>query len=144
MATNREIFDKIAGSWYGFRHHTRFRDDLDELAVRWKRGKLLNLGCGHGPDFIPFGGGFELYGMDFSSQMLRQAVKYAIKYEFSAHLAVADLLHLPSKNGSFDWAIAVATYHHIRSTDDRQNAFRELHRVVKAGSEVFKIGRAHV
>ena len=137
MATNREIYDSIAESWYGFRHHTRFQKELSELAQRWKTGRLVNTGCGHGPDFIPFKDGFELHGIDFSHQMIKQARRYADKYNFNVSLAVADLRCLPYTDSSFDWAISVASYHHIRDKNIRQLAFMELRRVLKPGAEAF-------
>jgi tRNA (uracil-5-)-methyltransferase TRM9 len=137
MATNREIYDSIAESWYGYRHHTRFKKHLDELGQRWQKGKLLNLGCGHGPDFLPFKNGFDLHGLDFSANMIRQALRYARKYDFDAGLLVADLAHLPYRADSFDWAISVAAYHHIRDRKDRLAALSELKRVLKPGAEAF-------
>jgi tRNA (uracil-5-)-methyltransferase TRM9 len=137
MATNREIFDGIAQQWYGYRHHTRFKRELTDIADRWSSGKLLNVGCGHGPDFIPFKDRFELHGVDFSVEMLRLAVKYSRKYEFEVSLVVADAQYLPYRTGAFDYAIAVASYHHITGKDKRLNAFRELHRVLKPGAEAF-------
>ena len=137
MATNREIFDGIARQWYGFRHHTRFKRELTDIASRWGYGKLLNIGCGHGPDFVPFKDSFDLYGVDFSSEMVKLADRYSDKYEFKASLAVADAQYLPYKDGIFDWAIGVASYHHIAGKDKRQAAFVELHRVLKSGAEIF-------
>jgi tRNA (uracil-5-)-methyltransferase TRM9 len=137
MATNREIYDNIAESWYGYRHHTRFKKELDELARRWQKGSLLNLGCGHGPDFLPFKNGFELHGMDFSSNMIDQARRYSRKYNFQANLLVADLASLPYKENTFDWAISVAAYHHIKGREARLQALAELKRVLKPGSEAF-------
>lgn len=136
MATNREIFDQIAPGWYGFRHHTIFPHELGELALRWKSGRLLNLGCGHGADFIPFKQEFDLFGMDFSRKMLEMAMKYATKFEFDARLAQADLRALPYADSSFEWAVAVASYHHLAKTD-HVTAFRELLRVLKPGGEAF-------
>jgi len=52
MTTN--IFNQIAPGWYNFRHWSIFRNELEALAHRWQKGKLLNLGCAHGPDFLPF------------------------------------------------------------------------------------------
>ena len=78
MATNREVFDEIAPGWYNFRHWSIFRNELESLAARWREGRLLNLGCAHGPDFLPFRDGFELYGVDFSLGMLELARKYAL------------------------------------------------------------------
>ena len=132
-----KVFDSIAPSWYNYRHHSIFSDELNMLAGRWQKGRLLNLGCGHGADFLPFKEGCELYGMDFSSGMLEYAIKYSRKYDFKAELALADLRSLPYADNSFDWVIAAATYHHIKGSEDREKALKELWRVLKPGGEAF-------
>jgi tRNA (uracil-5-)-methyltransferase TRM9 len=137
MATNnKNVFDQIAPSWYNFRHWSIFRSELEVLARRWQKGKLLNLGCGHGPDFLPFKEGFELYGVDFSAEMLNFAQKYSQKFGFTVELTLADVCHLPYSDQTFDWAISVATYHHLRG-EEQQKAFKELKRVLKPGGEAF-------
>jgi tRNA (uracil-5-)-methyltransferase TRM9 len=137
MPTNREIFDSIAESWYGFRHHSRFKTELDELCARWKGGRLLNVGCGHGADFVPFKSGFELHGLDFSSGMIKQAERYSAKFGFQLNAVVSDAGFLPYKNDSFDHAIAVAVYHHLRGKLEQETALKELYRILKPGSEAF-------
>ena len=137
MATNREIFDEIAESWYRLRHWCRFGTELGEIAQRWQGGKLLNVGCAHGPDFLPFKDGFELWGVDFSVEMIKLAGKYAVKFDFEVSLAVADAISLPFPDNFFDFAISVATYHHIRGVEQRRAAFKELRRVLKPGAEAF-------
>jgi len=137
MTTNREVFDQIAESWYRVRHWPLLRQELEELARRWQGGRLLNLGCGHGPDFLPFRQGFELWGIDFSSQMLKQAQRYSTKFNFYVNLVAADILSLPFSDHTFDWAIAVATYHHIKGQNERERAFYELKRVLKPEGEAF-------
>jgi tRNA (uracil-5-)-methyltransferase TRM9 len=137
MVSNREIYNNIAESWYRFRHYTRFNKELTEIAGRWKGGRLLNVGCAHGPDFLPFKGRYELWGLDISAGMIQQAGKYAKKFDLDVHFTVADAGALPYQDGSFDYAIAVATYHHIEKKDNRKKAFSELKRVLKPGSEVF-------
>ena len=107
------------------------------MAGRWQNGRLLNLGCGHGADFLPFQGGFELYGVDFSSVMLELAEKYAEKFDFTVNLVQADVSRLPFSDESFDRAICVATYHHLASREARERAFTELKRVLKPGGEAF-------
>ena len=136
MATNREVFDKIAPSWYNFRHWSKYRTELEQLAGRWQQGKLLNVGCAHGPDFLPFKDSFELYGVDFSAEMLKLAEKYARKFSFAVELTLADVRRLPYPDASFDWAISVATYHHLMSGEHRP-ALAELRRVLKPGAEAF-------
>lgn len=132
----REVFNQIAPGWYNFRHWSKFRTELEELAGCWQKGRLLNLGCAHGPDFLPFKGGFELYGVDFSAEMLKLAEKYARKFGFDVKLALADIRCLPYPDESFDWAISVATYHHLGG-GEHEAALKELRRVLKPGGEAF-------
>ena len=133
----KDIFNEIAPGWYNFRHWSRFRSELETLAQRWQRGKLLNVGCAHGPDFLPFLQGFDLYGVDFSREMLKFARKYSEKFDFAVGLSLADVRYLPYADQTFDRAISVATYHHIRGKRERQAALEELRRVLKPGGEAF-------
>lgn len=137
MTTIKEVFNQIAPSWYNFRHWSIFRSEIEALADRWQKGRLLNIGCAHGPDFLPFKDTLDLYGVDFSSEMLRFARKYARKFDFEVNLALADAVYLPYADGTFDWAISVATYHHLKGGEARQVAFKELGRVLKPGGEAF-------
>ena len=132
-----DVFNQIAPGWYNFRHWSIFRSELQALAQRWQRGRLLNIGCAHGPDFLPFKQSFELYGVDFSTEMLRFARKYSQKFNFAVNLSLADVSHLPYVDKTFDWAISVATYHHIRGRLEKQAALNELRRVLKPGGEAF-------
>ena len=69
--------------------------------------------------------------MDFSPEMIKFARKYALKFNFEVKLAVADVRHLPYLNETFDWAISVATYHHIQGEAERPKALVELRRDLK-------------
>ena len=131
----KEIFNQIAPGWYNFRHRSIFPTELEALAQRWRQGRLLNVGCAHGPDFPPFQQDFELHGVDFSVEMLKHAQRYSAKFEFNVSLIEADARYLPYTNDSFDFAIAVATYHHIQDKAERLQALQELWRVLKPGGE---------
>ena len=135
MVTN--VFNQIAPSWYNFRHWSIFRSEMEALAEQWQKGKLLNIGCAHGPDFLPFKQNFDLFGVDFSPQMLRFARKYSQKFNLDVNLSLADASHLPYPDEAFDWAISVATYHHIKGKAARQAALLELRRVLKPRGEAF-------
>jgi len=137
MTTNREVFDQIAESWYRVRHWPLLKEELEEVAARWQIGKLLNVGCAHGPDFLSFSQGFELWGVDSSPAMLKQALRYSAKYNLYVNLIAADALFLPFPNNTFDRAISVATYHHIKGREEREKAFVELKRVLKPQGEAF-------
>lgn len=135
MASN--VFDQMAPGWYSFRHWTIFRRELESLAQRWQKGSLLNIGCAHGPDFLPFRQGFELHGIDFSIEMLQYARKYAEKFNFTPYLVLGDVSYLPFSSNSFDWAISVATYHHLKPKEEGERTLIELRRVLKPGGEAF-------
>ncbi len=137
MSTTQDTYNRIAASRYNFRQHSRFQTELEQLAQRWGRGKLLNIGCAHGPDFIPFKESFELYGVDFSREMLQLAKKYAAKNQFKVNVQEADARQLPGANDFFDFAIAIAVYHHIENKEGRLQALKELYRVLKPGGEAF-------
>ncbi len=137
MATNREVFDAIAATWYGVRHWPILPHELDMLSRRWRRGRLLDLGCGVGADFLPFKDNFTLVGLDFSRGMLRQASRYMRTHAFSASLVQGELANLPFEDGAFDFAIAIACYHHLEGEDIRAAAFRELRRILRPGGEAF-------
>ncbi len=132
-----DIFNRIAPGWYNFRHWSIFRKELESLAQRWQEGKLLNIGCAHGPDFLPFRYNFDLHGVDYSAEMLKNARKYARKFNFPVNLTLADASHLPFDDETFDWAISVATYHHLNTREKRRAALNELKRVLKPGGEAF-------
>jgi tRNA (uracil-5-)-methyltransferase TRM9 len=95
------------------------------------------VGSGHGADFLPFKAGFELYGMDFSSEMIRLARRYSHKFDFPVNLQVADARRLPYASGTFDWAISAAVYHHIQEREAQLAALQELRRVLRPGGEAF-------
>ena len=137
MSEIKDVYDQIAPSWFNYRHRTRFQTELDELAQRWQRGKLLNIGCAHGPDFLPFREGFELYGIDISPKMLEMGRQYAEKFDLKVNLTEADAIDLPYPDESFDCAIAIAIYHHIDDKEKRLKALQELLRALKPGGEAF-------
>ncbi|MBI5354933.1 MAG: class I SAM-dependent methyltransferase, partial [Candidatus Aenigmarchaeota archaeon] len=114
-------FDTIAESWYSRRHYSIFQPELSELSNRWARGTLINIGCGHGADSALFRK-FSLFGIDNSIEMLRNAKKYGKKFAISSFLAQGDASSLPFKRGSFDNAIAIAVYHHLKD-GRREDAF---------------------
>ena len=85
----------------------------------------MNLGCGHGADFLPFTKNFELYGIDFADEMLRLARKYAAKFNFAVNLTAADICYLPYADSTFDYIIAIAAHHHLKQAQQLR-AFQEL------------------
>ena len=69
--------------------------------------------------------------------MLKFARKYAEKFDFGVNLSLAHVCYLPYPDATFDWAIAVATYHHLKGEEAKLKALEELRRVLKSGGEAF-------
>lgn len=69
--------------------------------------------------------------------MLQYARKYAEKFNFTPYLVLGDVSYLPFSSNSFDWAISVATYHHLKPKEEGERTLIELRRVLKPGGEAF-------
>ncbi len=133
----KEVFDSMADGWYNFRHYTIFPDELTGLAERWEKGKLLNIGCGHGSDFLPFKDKFDLYGIDISDAFLENCRKFQEKHGFTAELKQGDMRSIPYPDGYFDDLIAIACLHHLQGNEEQLKALSEFKRILKPGGELF-------
>ena len=106
------------------------QDTTFELGETGSSGKIVE-------EAPPHSAKFELWGMDFAPRMLEQAQRYSAKFGFYVNLVVGDMLALPYGDSTFDFAIAVAAYHHIQGRKHRATAVKELARVLKPGGEAF-------
>jgi len=137
MTDYKQAFNHIANNWYSLRHHSIFTAELNELAQKWSKGTLLNIGCAHGADFVPFKDGFSLTGLDIACAMESLLQKYGQKYGFKADFVCADMVSLPFKDYSFDYIIAIASLHHVDSYEKRLQALKEMKRVLRKGGQAF-------
>ncbi len=127
-----EFYDRIAESWYNVRHRTIFRRELSGLSESWEGGSLLNLGCAHGADFIPFSPEkFIFFGADSSKELVLLSRKYAKKNCLAFRVCAADFRVLPYKSKSFDYVICAAALHHLLTREDRVKALKEIGRVLR-------------
>ena len=133
----KEVYNKIASGFY----HTRqqpITPEIEKLAKEWKPGKILDLGCGIGSSLLPFAkSGFECYGIDISSRMLKFAKQYAKKHDVKYLLKKADMLRIPFKKKEFGYLISIASLHHLDNEKKRLKALSEINRVLKPGGKFF-------
>jgi len=94
--------------WYWLKESEIFKKLLP-------KGKILDIGCGYGRDchlFFP-SYDYEYLGLDFSSELLREA-----RWLFpSAQFVMADMRHMPFCENSFDCFWASASLLHIEKNE---------------------------
>lgn len=126
-----QVWDKIAEPWSKYRKNPP-KEILDFL--KDKEGKILDLGCGSGRNFIKQEN-LEYYGVDFSEEMLRLGQRTATKEKIKVKLQKADLTNLPFENDFFDACLFISALHCIEKEESRKKAIEELYRVLKKGAE---------
>ena len=105
-------------------------DVLVEEIEKSESGKILDVGCGNGNLFtlLPENK-YELYGVDFSQNMIIEAKSKCRNATFS----VADAEMLPFDDDSFDIVVCNASFHHYIHPD---RVLEEMHRVLKDGGKL--------
>lgn len=134
-----KVWDAIAEQWFHFRQRPPHDVQiwLNILVRKWKKGKLLELGCGACRNLLIFANaGFDCYGIDFSNKMLKQAERYCRKYKFKVKLKRARANKLPFKNNSFDYVLYIGVLHHLNKKE-RLESLKEIKRVLKKDGEAY-------
>ncbi len=127
------VYDAIAEGYYHFRQRPMIIN-AERYASTWLNGKLLDVGCGIATNSIVFAKhGFDCVGVDLSKQELFWAKRNMKKNGVSFPLIKSNCLALPFKDGTFDYAISIAVFHHLDSEEKRLKAFGEAYRVLKPG-----------
>lgn len=95
---------------------------------------ILDIGCGNGRLLQLFEGkNIDYLGLDNSEKLIAIAKE---KYPSNKFL-VAEALHLPFPADSFDKVFLIAVLHHIPSAELRQQALREIKRILKLDGLLF-------
>ncbi|MBI2105999.1 class I SAM-dependent methyltransferase [Candidatus Woesearchaeota archaeon] len=124
-----QVWNQIAKSWDNFRHKP-----LEELkSLNWKKGKILDIGCGNCRNLLPFKN-FGCYGIDFSEEMLKQAKNFTKKNNFKVNLKLASAEKISYKDNLFDYVLAIAILHHLKNPEI---GIKEIHRVLKNNGEAY-------
>ena len=108
-----------------------------EEFLKDKKGKVIDIGCGSGRNMIP-NKDIEYYAVDFSSCQLGNSMMYAkdsnVKAKFFK-LKANKLSKKDFKENMFDAGLFIATLHCMDSKQEREEALKELYRILKKGSE---------
>ncbi len=128
-----KIWDKIAVKWFDYR---KVKDKGVALFLKNKKGKLLDVGCGSGRNFVK-NKGLEIYGVDFSTKMLGFARQEAKRMGLEANLKKGKSEKIPFEDDFFDYAICVAVLHCVDTDKKRKKSIEEIYRVLKVGGQAY-------
>ena len=136
ITPQEKVWNKISKPWKTFRAKP-LKEAVDFLsnAMKNKHGKILDLGCGNGRNFVKLNGKVVIYAVDFSENQLKFAKQYARKQKLNVKTIKAFAYNLPFKDNFFDAAVFIATLHCIPSAEKRKKALQELKRTLKKGSD---------
>jgi ubiquinone/menaquinone biosynthesis C-methylase UbiE len=102
----------------------------------WKRGKVLDFGCGIGGISCHLGSRFaEAWGYDIQPEKIvygnKALAERGIK---NVTVGAYDGSRLPKEDGFFDFIFSVDVLEHV---SDVRNAFKEFYRVLKPGGRIY-------
>jgi len=120
-------FDDIAEEFDASRTHP-WPETMLFASLLPPASRVLDLGCGNGRNFAPFGDlGHTVVGLDVSrGLLLRAAAKVG-----SRRLVHGDAVRLPFRPSTVDAVHCVAAIHHLPSEDERRQTIEEVVRVLR-------------
>jgi len=106
---------------------------------RIKKGKALDICCGAGTNTVYLAGkGFQVIGIDISSQAVEYAKKKAEQANVKIRFMVQNFLELPFENEEFDFVFDMGCFHHVEAKD-RNTFIKGVHRILKGGGSYLMI-----
>ena len=145
-----KVWDNISHKWNKFKVR---RASIVEEFIKNKKGKILDLGCGSGRNFMAPKGvppaqmassdedkvgevkDLKWTAIDFSSKMVDYAKEKAKKLKMAVDVQKGDSTKLPFKKDFFDAVLCFAVMHCVDSVAKRKKTINEIFRVLKPGSE---------
>ena len=125
----RKGYDEIAREYQAKRHTFDNVEVLTEFfSYLPKHARILDVGCGAGVPGadLALQAGFEVVGVDFSSSMLRLAMKNAPQADFIKE----DMTRLGFQDNSFDGLIALYSIIHV-PREMHASLYQQFHEVMK-------------
>jgi SAM-dependent methyltransferase len=137
---DRVYSEQFMTLWYPNEDIIRFCSRLiqkrlthDQVDVRRKVERILDLGCGNGRHAVYFAReGFKASGIDVSPQAIDWAVDWARREDLDVDFRVADITELPFADQTFDAVVSHGVLDHVPMEIARKAA-EEVRRVLSPG-----------
>lgn len=100
----------------------KFIDSLENFSL------ILDIGSGNGRNTNY--NNHIIFGLDISFLQLK---KKSLKNSFSVH---ANMINIPYKDNIFDSIIGIASFHHLKSIEERHLCLKEIKRVLKKNGKI--------
>ncbi|MDP3244492.1 MAG: methyltransferase domain-containing protein [bacterium] len=111
--------------WPELRHFLDFVNDGD---------RVLDAGCGNGRLMDLFAGRrIDYTGVDNTEAFIQIARERCRRQDFKCQIIFGDILNLPFEEEEFNAVACVAVLHHVPGEKLRQQALKEIQRVLKPG-----------
>ncbi|MFW9878671.1 MAG: class I SAM-dependent methyltransferase [Candidatus Thorarchaeota archaeon] len=103
------------------------------------KGKILDLGCGNGRNFIIMSSPpNKLIGIDISLKLLKKAHEnlkdinqFSPNYLKYFQLILGDITNLPIRQNSMDNIFSIATLHHIKKKSERKRTIYQINKSLR-------------
>ncbi len=127
MLSVQEAYDKIAEDFKNTRIYTwkwtdKFINNLD------KNSLILDIGSGNGRNTIYKD--HTIFGLDISFNQL------LMNNNINKLDIQSDMTCLPFKNNIFDSIILIASFHHLKTIQERNECLKEIKRVIKKDGKI--------
>jgi len=93
------------------------------------QSSILEIGCGNGKNML-FRDDLDFYGIDLSEKQVEICKKKNL------NVNVGNMTSLPFNENQFDYAICIATYHHLDNDIDRKKSLEEMYRILKKNGQI--------
>jgi ubiquinone/menaquinone biosynthesis C-methylase UbiE len=123
----KQIYNTIANDFNKSR--VRIWPCVSDFLKTFEPGsEILDIGCGNGKNML-YRLDLKFKGIDFSNKLVE------ICKEKGLDVIEGSMTSLPYKSHTFDGAIAIASYHHLSTENERKQTLNEIYRVLKTGAQ---------
>jgi ubiquinone/menaquinone biosynthesis C-methylase UbiE len=128
MLSIEQVYNKISNQF----DRTRIRiwgsvkNFLNSIPAQ---SSILEIGCGNGKNML-FRKDLDFHGIDLSEKQVE------ICKSKNLNVNVANMTSLPFSENQFNYAICIATYHHLDNDIDRKKSLEEIYRILKKNGRI--------